>query len=229
MSNDNRIVELSDTKEYDLFCRSVYGLQIFRANEVEVNPINDPRVIFLRSLISERACSCQVGISAMEGDEPEEFFSRYGQPDPYQASPIGLYGGTFYQVDDGPGSCFFPIVHNPFLGTTAEDFTYLLVCDAYALYVGEKEISPQEVQPLLTAPFTDQAEWMQRLARQYDCIVTTGYDGWYIEIYARDPANFALLSNALDLAVQGIENNAWYQQHSRQLKWDDEKELCLRL
>jgi hypothetical protein len=235
------ILETRDTREYGLYVRTIYGLNIFSANGYIAAPSNDPRIVFLKTLSVQHSSSIHVGSVGLSdiADEPEELFGQPNEHSGYSKVRIGLSEGIFYEA--GNNNCFFPYALEQLW--TAKDFDdnrnpiqYLIECGALALYVAPYS-NIEAMLVLLALPFpllqmplhSSQSGWLQEVANIYSLVVVVGHDGMQFSVYSREADNLDMVSAPLHLATSIVESSQWYNQHQQFLQWDDKYEKCLML
>lgn len=221
-----------ENMEFGLYCRSIFGLNIFSANDVDVDVSGDPRFVFLRSVCERTPSSAHIGSLYDMADSPEEIF---GSPDTgayYMRESIGVYGGMFYDTNTWPTfpGCFFPIVNSNFWNiglNISRSIMDILELDAVAFYVNYRDEINSKIRSLFSEKFISHERWLVDVAGIYDLVIVSRADGGYFTAYSASNANFELLSPAISSAIKVIENNAWYKQNSLYMKWDEEYEMCL--
>ena len=233
----SQIVHINDTAEYGLIRRSVYGLNVFAANGVEVAPQDDPRIILMRALSAQEPCAACIGYLSIKDmmDDPAEMFGKAKAEMPYVRVPIGFYGGSFYDLTQYPTqeACFFPLINDAFWKAQTTDsqtgddlFSVLDIMenDALCLLSGTGHGFEQAV-----TPFLGQEVLCQTLAREYRLIVMTGGDASDFEVYACAPEHLTDLDGPVSQAIKTIEDSNWYRQNEKSLVWSDEYSNCLKL
>lgn len=228
------IVRFNETKDDGLIRRDICGLNILAANNVKASIQNDPYIIFLRALSEQYACASCVGYLSLKDiiNDPSEIFSDFNAT-PYSRVPIGLYGGTFYDLTQFPteDACFFPSVNDAFWKsqtnhTAPDDIGNIIGDDALALFVGVKDA--QRLEKILTV-FTDESTLRQELAAQCSLIVTTGGDASHFEVHASSFSELAAIDEPISVALEAVKTSSWYRHNKNDLKWDSDGNECLIL
>jgi len=225
-------IRVQENMEFGLYSRSIFGLNIFSANAVDIETSDDPRLVFLRSICKRNPSSSHIGNLYDMADSPEEVF---GPPDAaiyYTQEPIGIYGGMFYDISTWPNfpGCFFPMVNSNFweIGRSiSRSVIEIVELDAAAFYVGHRNEPIHEIKLLFRKEFISHERWLVDVAGIFDMVVISAADGGHFVAYSTNDANFELLSPAISSAVESIEQHSWYEQNSSQLKWDEGYEMCL--
>lgn len=228
------IIRLQVDNEFDLVHLSIYGLNIFEHNELSVSPDEDPRLSFLSLISKAYPCSACVGYLSLKDhtDNPIDLFGPPEGKTPYIRVPIGLYGGTFYDLVTYPTepACFFPIIGNDFwkakvTGDQA-DLTTIIYDDALAVYVGTDLGSQQKIAKASSEPFVGEADWLQLLSQLCSVIILSAGDGMSVEVFTKDLTHLDLLYSALDETTAKISQSDWYKTHRDDLAWNFD-DMCL--
>lgn len=237
MPNTQQIVKVTDIDQPDLACRAIYGLNIFAANGVHVSTAEDPRIIFLNSLSEQKASSAFVGYLSLKDlvDDPAELFGQGNAGVTYHRIRLGLYAGTFYDIDVYPtdDGCFFPVVSGAFWQSVAHDgysdIRSILQHDALSLFVDKAIGAEAKFDGSLFPGFSGEAQWLQFLTSIYSLVVVSGGDGMDFTVYSQNVEKFIVIDEAVVIATEAISSSKWYDEHQNQLAWDDEYAGCLKI
>lgn len=227
-----QIVRLDDTTEYGLMRRNIYGLNILYANGVEVKTQNDPRITFLRQLSARTPCAACVGYLSLKEmvNNPAEMFGVIGGEMAFIRLPVGLYGGTFYDLMKYPtqDACYFPYITSGFweAKTEYDDIRSIFDNDAVALFVGVNDT--HKVEHSLTS-FTSEDILQQELAAECRLVVTSGGDGSALSVYTSKAKFFSDLNQPLIDAIKMVTDNEWYSYNKNSLVWNSDGDECLML
>lgn len=225
----NHIFRVKNWDKDGIFCRYFFGLNLFFTNSVVTDPLSDPRIEFLRYLSKSRYCAAFMGNLRIIDLGPAHRQALQSALGVDQYVDVGLYQGKFYSLAEYPvGPAWYVPCIGDVLWTYSNDgeldALYVIQTDALALFVG----GVRELQAEDFPPFTNEKEWLHFLIDYYDLVVTTDSDGYYISVYARDPAFFALADQALAAAENLVTSSEWYKENSAHLVWDEQDE-CLEM
>lgn len=212
------IIQTKDSLQHGMSVRSLFGLNVFTANDVPLAAEQDPRYIFLQSLSQQVPSSAHAGSLAFEGDAPLEFFGLTEQT--FIQAPIGIYGSTFYYSETEPVGCFFPDARDIYRGRQAKNLQYLVTCDALAIYVEPVLSAGDKMRNLLNKSIENSQEWLQQMTHLYSIVLFSHADGWHFTAYSRESASFQLLDTPLQQAQSAIETSPWYMQNKARLRWN---------
>jgi hypothetical protein len=207
---------------------TIFGLNIFAANNVSIRPHEDPRIVFLQSLCAPVNCVAHVGSLALD-DTGREWIDEYDGHT--VASNVEIHGGTFYQDASRQDCAYLVTDANAFLRPSQRDESlhYLLITDALVVYVGVTQEPSQFVQWLSPQPFESERHWVEMCLQKTDFVVTSRGDGWYFQVYVAPHGSIEPLQAALQHAVNGVRQNKWYQDNEAVLKWESELDCCLKI
>ena len=231
----DQIVQIIDSLEFGLLCRSIYGLNIFEANWITVEKPFDPRLVFLRCVSEQTQCSALTGYLSLKDlvDDPAEMFGEPNGTLPYQRVPVGLYGGTFYDLSVFPtqNACFFPLVRKDFWLVETEDkqsdIRKVLRHDALSLFARISDDSKLESLHTLSLPFPGEAQLIHLMLKFYSLVIVSGGDAMCFHIYSNDNKSFEIIEEPLSQAIQAVETSEWYSTNRDNLIWDNDEAMCL--
>jgi hypothetical protein len=244
------IVKVVDRFRDGLHERNVYGLNIFRANQVNCE-VADPSVAFLSALAEKHPSAAHVDPYFVDEDPVEEYF----HPDmshPYWPISIGLEEGQFFHgLPRASTAIIFPTATPDFLGEYA---ARLVSYDALALYVSASGTSEQKwnaLQQLLAevpafekyppldsgAPLEEaraisqrnQVHWIKAALQVYDLVILSKWDGSHWDVFANEKKHLSPIDDAIEQASQTIRASQWYQENAASLEWEERIDKCLML
>lgn len=225
----SRTVRYEDKYTDGLCIRDVYGLNMFRANDVQPGWRNDPMQIALEGIAAMRLTAGHVGALALE-DVPDE-----GNPPSVPVSPegatvpIGLHGGTFYRYGDQPLGYLFRSAPKLFATWSDRNLEYLVRRDSLALYVLGDTQSFDALCGIGAVTPVDHTAWVHIALERYSLLVLTEADGWTLRAFGKTSQALTLLSPSIERACDSIERSKWYIENSDRLHWDAELDLCLKI
>ena len=196
--------------------KSITGLQLFIANRVNTPPDLDLRTLFMQSLRRRFTCSMHVGLGRIDEEDLAEFFT-HSPADPCVEVRIGLDVLGFEDLTV-PQARWFPQPVTPYLGADPAEFVDLFQTDAIALYISPIGDAEAAMQTLFAAPFIDDQHFVSEVTRHYEILVMTGYDGFYVNAYTRNPANFEMLIESFAEVEQHIRESDWFKQNAARLE-----------
>jgi hypothetical protein len=112
MAMDTSIIRTIQYEERGMFVTAVYGLNIFVTNEQAINVDNDPRVEFMRTIGENLYKVAHIGDMALEGDDPNDYFTTETWNNQRLTTHVGLYNNAFYASQKNNGYIFFEIQRN---------------------------------------------------------------------------------------------------------------------
>lgn len=228
----DRIVRIEDKTKYGLTRRDIYGLNILRANGIEVSIQNDPFIAFLKLLSASEMCAACVGYLSLKDmvDDPVEMFGEIEGKADYVRVPLGLYGGTFYDLVQYPtqDACYFPHITSSFWDAKNDydNIRNIFDNDAISLMVGVNDTDKIE---RILASFTTEEALQQELSSECRLVVTSGGNGTTLSVYTSDIRFFSDLDQPLMNAVKAITDSDWYSHNKDNLVWNSDGYECLLL
>ena len=224
----SRTVRYEDEHTDGLCSRSVFGLNTFRANDVELGWRSDPLQIAFEAISANPLTAAHSGTLALddiadETDPPLASLSPDGS-----VVPIGLHGGTFYRDGDQPLGYLFRSAPIMFATWSDRNLEYLVRCDSLALYVLGSTQSFDILCGIAANAPTNHSAWLRTVLESYSLVIINEADGWYVRAFARTTRDLALLSPAMERASDAIESSSWYRENSDRLEWE-ELDACLKI
>ncbi len=213
-----------------------FGLNIFAANNVNVEIDDDPRIVFLKTLTERYTCSAHIGLEDIVTDSVS-LFGPAGRHNDYSLVDVTLHAGHFYAPNNDSKGCFFPTVTPQFWGSLFEhplEAAMLLSSDAIAFYaINDNETLDSQkqntVEDLLSNFISGDSDWLDNMTKLYSLVVQTAADGWMFESQSQNSLHFDMLSFPDSQAVLSIERSHWFRKYFEEMQWDDENEGCLML
>jgi hypothetical protein len=237
------IVKIQTSRLGDLYAWHITGLNVFRANRVEVPWESDPRLLFMRGITST-PCAGYVGSLALNDlcDAPEEITGYLADGVAWLKLPMNLYLTEFcpHGKDDSylaggyvPGY-YVPSITPTFWSLTTDlassTSEYLMRCDALAVFAGANNERSARAIELLKSPSIDHDALVCKLADIFEFVVLTASDNFSFEVYSCESPLPALARSSLDAAAEAVRNSAWYIANQDALRWiDGDLDECLKL
>jgi len=241
MTNEGAILEIirwGDRENAGIYERHLYGLMIFHVNKVP--GVEDALVTFLRALVSTYPCAAQIGMMALQGEDPRDLFAPLKEGTDFFLTAIDSYAhGGIWPVPEPPGGCFFPYLSPSFFEKPYDEtrslISFLLVNDHPILYVNVQGINLRKLHDLYRLPPADNSSfyedcWWSEVTKCVPLGVRGGHDDGMYTAYTRDPSHFQLLDAPLAETCTAIRATPWFQEHAHELRWWDETDgLALML
>ena len=239
---ENLLIRTRDYEERGMFVKAIYGLNIFVTNEQAIEVGNDPRVEFMRALGDTRFRVAHVGDMALEGDEPQDYFTAETWNSQRVVTSVGLYNDAFYASPHDNGYVFFDVP--PAFWTTQVDksrsggINYVIGDDSLAMYIHGDGSPIVALKALLDEPFPNVSldtlskakiitDWIDRITTLFDYCAVTVADGWHTLIYSRNPIDSDFVDATIAATRNKITSSEWYKTHKDELTWEDRFAKCL--
>ncbi|OPZ83632.1 MAG: hypothetical protein BWY76_02189 [bacterium ADurb.Bin429] len=232
------IIRWEDRECNGIYKRHLYGLMIFSMNDVQ--GVEDAMVTFLRALVSTYPCAAQIGMMALEGEEPRDLFVPLKEGTDYFLTAIDSYShGGIRSAMERPGGCFFPHLTPSFFEMPYSEerslIQYLLGYDHPILYVNVCGTDLQLLHDLYRQPPACNSSryedcWWSEVTACVPLGLRGGHDDGMYTAYTCNPSHFHFLDAPLAETRAAIRATPWFQEHAHELRWRDENDgLALML
>lgn len=229
-NEQTEIIKSEDVMEFSLYRKAIYGLNIFRVNDVTVALDEDPLIVFLRDLTKKGFCSVHTGDLSNFAASPQELFGYWMNN--HLLSQTTLFESYFFNIGNNNvyPSVIFPTINENFWEkkTINEDnaLEQILLWRAMAVYANDKYPEFDKVEDLIQKNSSHE-NWIREITKIYKLLLLP--DNNYVYIYAQEKQNFQLLNEPLKAATTIVKQNRWFKKNESSLIWNEDKVNCLTL
>ena len=229
------IARVTDWHQPSYINRYIEGLNLFRANKVDLPVEQDPRLLFLREMLAFQPSPFLVSSPALDSDTISDYFDARDVR--FAPTPIDLYAGQFFAGKGTIVSAVDTALFNkkmPFFQEmlSYDGFAFLLSPDNNAVFDFFSGIQPDGEISLL--PHERREEQIENYCLAHcDLMLTSESDGWSINLFASEIATLnryhPAVDRAIEVAVASIKANPWFGANHSRLVWDDaDLDQCLK-